>query len=154
MSKANMQSQDKELPIRIQIVCSILQEYGNKYEKGQKPGEATRVENSGELDSLEPGMPIIETNVGVHEATIDEDKKQAFRVRKDAKGNTIKEDMVKVEISREDFDSEEEYKRAYVDAYNKAFRELVNTLNTWKENEGIKTKTTRKYKDEEKGIGD
>ena len=43
--------------------------------------------------------------------------------------------MIKVEISRDDFDSEEEYKKAYLNAYNKAFLEIMNNLKEWKERE-------------------
>ena len=135
MSKANLNPQDNELHIRMQIVCSILQEYSNKLEKGQKPGDATRVENSGELESLEPGMPIIDTKANSHQATIDDRKKQAFRTKIDSNGNEIKENMIKVEINRDDFESEEEYKKAYLDIYNKAFLELMNNLKEWKERE-------------------
>lgn len=137
MSKTNLNSQDKELPIRIQIVCSILQEYSNKLEKGQKPGDVTRVENSGELESLEPGMPIIDTKANSHQSTIDSDKKEAYRTIVGSNGNMIKENMIKVEINRDDFDNEEEYKKAYLVAYNKAFLEIMNNLKDWKEKDGL-----------------
>ncbi len=135
MSKANLNPQDNELPIRMQIVCSILQEYSNKLEKGQKPGDATRIENSGKLESLEQGMPIIDTKSNSHQSAIDENKKEAYRVIVDNNGNKVKKNMIKVEISRDDFDSEEEYKKAYLNAYNKAFLEIMNNLKEWKERE-------------------
>ncbi len=140
MSKTNLNPQDNELPIRVQIVCSILQEYSNKLEKGQKPGDATRVENSGELESLEPGMPIIDTKANLHQLAIDANKKEASRTIVDSNGNKIKENMIKVEIDRNDFESEEEYKRAYLEVYNKAFLGIMNNLKEWKEREGIEDK--------------
>ena len=140
MSKTNLNPQDNELPIRIQIVCSILQEYSNKLEKGQKPGDATRVENSGELESLEPGMPIIDTKANSHQLEIDANKKEASRTIVSNNGNKVKENMIKVEIDRDDFESEEEYKKAYLNAYNKAFLDIMNNLKEWKEREGIEDK--------------
>ncbi len=140
MSKANLNPQDNELPIRMQIVCSILQEYSNKLEKGQKPGDATRVENSGELESLEPGMPIIDTKANSHQLTIDANKKEASRIIVSSNGNEVKENMIKVEINRDNFESEEEYKKAYLNAYSKAFLGIMNNLKEWKEREGIEDK--------------
>ena len=151
MSKANLNTQDNELPIRIQIVCSILQEYNNKLEKGQKPGDVTRIENSGELKSLEPGMPIIDTKANLHQSTIDSTKREAYRTRIAANGNKIKENMIKVEIDRNDFENEEEYKKAYLDAYNKTFLEIMNNYKEWKQREGIKK---RRAKDQDMGIGE
>ncbi len=151
MSKANLNPQDNELPIRMQIVCSILQEYSNKLEKGQKPGDATRIENSGELESLEPGMPIIDTKANSHQLAIDTNKKEASRIIVGSNGNKIKENMIKVEIDRDDFESEEEYKKAYLNAYSKAFLEIMNNLKEWKEREGIKD---NKQKDQGMGIGE
>lgn len=140
MSKTNLNPQDNELPIRIQIVCSILQEYSNKLEKNQKPGDATRVENSGKLESLEPGMPIIDTKANSHQLAIDANKKEASRTIVSNNGNKVKENMIKVEIDRDDFESEEEYKKAYLNAYNKAFLVIMNNLKEWKEREGIEDK--------------
>ena len=48
--------------------------------------------------------------------------------------------MIKVEIDRDDFESEEEYKKAYLNAYNKAFLVIMNNLKEWKEREGIEDK--------------
>ena len=140
MSKANLNPQDNELPIRMQIVCSILQEYSNKLEKGQKPGDATRIENSGKLESLEQGMPIIDTKANSHQLAIDPSKKEASRIIVGSNGNQIKENMIKVEINRDDFDSEEEYKKAYLDAYNRAFSDIMNNLKEWKERKGSEDK--------------
>ena len=140
MSKTNLNPQDNELPIRIQIVCSILQEYSNKLEKNQKPGDANRVENSGKLESLEPGMPIIDTKANSHQLAIDANKKEASRTIVSNNGNKVKENMIKVEINRDNFESEEEYKKAYLNAYNKAFLVIMNNLKEWKEREGIEDK--------------
>ena len=140
MSNTNLNQQDNELPIRIQIVYFMLQEYTNKLEKGQKPGDATRIESSGELESLEPGMPIIDTKANTHQSSIDNSRKEVFRTRVDSNGNKVKENMIKVEIDRNDFESEEEYKKAYLKTYNEAFLGIMNNLKEWKEREGVKDK--------------
>lgn len=79
MISAGSNPQDRELPIRQLIVCSILREVTNKLEKGQKPGDATEVENSGKLETLQEGMPIVDTKSVAHKVTIDDNSKEAYR---------------------------------------------------------------------------
>lgn len=75
-----------------EICCYVFGERTNKLEKGQEPGEATETRNSGEVEILSAGMPIIESVAQSHKVEI----------KKDGVYRTINGKEIKAEISVEE----------------------------------------------------
>lgn len=89
---------------RMEIVFSIIAEFTNKLEKGQKPGDATQVQAAAQKDGIETSVEhivdeLIQTKVKDHDCKYDPETGLSVRIV-DGKVIKVNEKVMK-EISEE-----------------------------------------------------
>lgn len=89
---------------RMEIVFSIIAEFTNKLEKGQKPGDATQVQAAAQKDGIETSIEhivdeLIQTKVKDHDCKYDPETGLSVRIV-DGKVIKVNEKVMK-EISEE-----------------------------------------------------
>lgn len=89
---------------RMEIVFSVIAEYQNKLEKGQKPGDATKVYAAGEKENIESSVEqmvddLIQTKVKEHDCKYDPETGLSVRIV-DGKVMKVNEKVMK-EISED-----------------------------------------------------
>ena len=81
----NPKAQRDDTKQRMEIVFSIIAEFQNQLEKGQKPGDATKVQSAGQKDGIETSVEhivddLIQTKVKNHDCKYDPETGLSVRI--------------------------------------------------------------------------